>query len=173
MLRVTGKWKCSYIDNWFKFENQRDVGIVIWNLLVPTVRCVSYCNYSLGFKAIFSRIFTEFELTTESKKHKKMTCSYNDNYFSERLTFEICHLQLISSYTQICSLQSKKKHGVLLQMYAFGLMDAIIFFCGLFTFFYCRWPWKKVLGTYLCLNLIGKFGTSGSTSREGFPTVVF
>ena len=70
---------------------------------------MSSCNYSLGFKAIFSLIFTEFELTTESRKHKKMTCSYNDNYFSERLTFEICHLQLISSYTQICSLLSKKK----------------------------------------------------------------
>ena len=30
---VTGKWKCGYIDNWFKFENQRDVGIINWNLL--------------------------------------------------------------------------------------------------------------------------------------------
>ena len=40
-----------------------------------------------------------------------MTSSYNDNYFSsERLTFEKCHLQLmiISSYTEICSLHSKK-----------------------------------------------------------------
>ena len=80
--------------------------------------CKFLVGFLLGFKVIFTRIFTEFELTTEGKKHKKMKCSYNDNYFSERLTFEICHLQLISSYTQICGLQSKKKQGV--QMYAFG-----------------------------------------------------
>ena len=80
--------------------------------------CKFLVGILLGFKVIFTRIFTEFELTTEGKKHKKMKCSYNDNYFSERLTFEICHLQLISSYTQICGLQSKKKQGV--QMYAFG-----------------------------------------------------
>ena len=30
-------------------------------------------------------IFTEFELTSEGKKHKKMMCSYNDNYFRRDL----------------------------------------------------------------------------------------
>ena len=58
-----------------------------------------------------------------------MTCSYNDNYFSsERLTFEKCHLQLmiISSYTEICSLHSKKTWRTVTNVCVF-LMDAIIF----------------------------------------------
>ena len=94
--------------------------------------CKFLVGFLLGFKVIFTRIFTEFELTTEGKKHKKMKCSYNDNYFSERLTFEICHLQLISSYTQICGLQSKKNK----EYKCMRLVDAIIF-CGLLTF--CNW----------------------------------
>ena len=42
--------------------------------------------------------FREFELIAEGQKQKKMMCSYTDNYFSERLTFEICPLQLIRHY---------------------------------------------------------------------------
>ena len=49
----------------------------------------------------FSLRFREFELITEGQKQKKMMCSYKDTYFSERLTFEICPLQLITNYTQL------------------------------------------------------------------------
>ena len=31
----------------------------------------------------FRFIFVNFELIREGQKHKKMTCSYKDNYFSE------------------------------------------------------------------------------------------
>ena len=49
----------------------------------------------------FSLRFREFEMITEGQKQKKMMCNYKGNYFSERLTFEICPLQLITNYTQL------------------------------------------------------------------------
>ena len=52
-------------------------------------------------KKQFSLHFREFELITEGQKHKKMTYSCKNNYFSERLTLEICPLQLITDYSQL------------------------------------------------------------------------
>ena len=58
----------------------------------------------------FSLHFREFELIAEGQKHKKMMCSYKDNYFSERLTFEICPLQLMMTLNFEASRARRPQH---------------------------------------------------------------
>ena len=125
------------------------------------------CFAPLSASKLFILHFREFELTAEGQKHKEMTCSYKDIWFSERLTFEIYPPQLIDHYTQSVASRVRRSQRTIISVCVWQTPLIFHLSGGGELRFQERCDFK--LGSsdcVVCLNLIGQFGMPGSTGKH-------